>query len=67
MNKKSMIIAVAIASMMFLLGGCSMSGQSKSGERQQVEGLKELGTIQVISRAAVRQQLWRLDLSAQGL
>ena len=50
MNKKSMIIAVAIASMMFLLGGCSMSGQSKSGERQQVEGLKELGTIQVISR-----------------
>lgn len=50
MNRKSVVITVAIASMLFLLGGCGMSGQSNSEERQQVEGLKELGQIQVISR-----------------
>lgn len=50
MNKKYVKIGVIILSVLFLLSGCDQSEGNLSEESQIVEGLKELGTIQVISR-----------------
>ena len=50
MNRKCLKAGIIIISALFLLSGCGQSKENLSEESQMVEGLKELGMIQVISR-----------------
>ena len=48
MKKRYMRIAVVMASILCILSGCGQV--NKTTEGRMIEGLEELGTIQVISR-----------------
>lgn len=50
MNKKSIKMGIVLVSILLLLSGCNSSTDNQSKESQTVDGLKELGTIRVISR-----------------
>ena len=50
MNKRYLKIGLVMVSSLFLLSGCGNSNENASDKTVNVEGLKELGAIQVISR-----------------
>lgn len=50
MNKKYVKTGIVLVSALLLFSGCTQSAGNLSKESQMVEGLKELGTIRVISR-----------------